>query len=673
MPSTPPNRRSFFGRGFSCNNMERSPKNDLARPSVPSTPPVMRLITERDSFSANSLELSPKDFHKMKGSLGRVEEDMLPRFPIVLPCNDQSATHMQCNPLDGKVSPRQCDKPKIVAPPITPKTSPRSRESMSKRRASCGTYSPPSPGSNYMLDYSTHTVPKLTQNLADPSDPAPTYRRRRRNSINGPLSTCKKTSFPVVDGHLPTYIPEHFTEVLPTPNQLGNGTSSSSLNPLGGNITSLSSSAEAGPPPPRTLRGFRGNSCSSLIDSVNEVIRPLEASSRFAAGSFDVGPSHPRQHHFGRRASLGGPVSSLLTPRTPITPMTPASTMASTISSRSRSRPSLYRRASCGSLTIQSLSPHIDLVSPLSFYEERLAVQDPARFASGCGDKAPPAPPQRPPRSKWSVDGSLSSASPIVSPAAASASTPPRPRRSRRASCGAIGDSKSMNQTETFSVERTPSAVEAAVAMQEPARHSQLPASRGSSRRASCGAIAYSASTANAPAARVLPRGTSSSALRLEQTKSSDNPDLGAMRLSAVDKAPATTEAVKPPSAPPPRVLPRGTSSSALRLAQQVDPLPPAADVPPRQPRRASMGSSSPPGTIVNAPTPRPNRPRRNRRASCSACTREIYISSETRSPPSAACPSYWTPTKTATESFFFSNTGREDPLPTPLYINPGN
>ena len=677
IPCTPPNRRSLFGRGLSCNNIERSPPNNRAGHLIPSTPPTTRSIAERDCFSVNSLELSPKDLHNMKGSLDRVEEHSSSHIAMALASNDQSPQHTRRSSfLRGDGSPRQCPKSKVASPPNTPKISPLPKESKLQRRASCGTYSPPSSGSNCMLDYSTHTVPKTVQNLPDTSDQTSAYRRRRRrNSLNGPLSTRNETVFPVMHGHLPTYIPEEYTEALSSSSKLGNGTSPSSSNPLDGNITSLSSSSAEAGPPPRTLRGFRENSCSSLIDSVNEVIQPLEASSRFSAGSFDVGPIHPRQRNFGRRASLGGPISNLLTPRTPITPITPASTMASTISSRSRSRPGLHRRASCGSLTIRSLSPHIDLVSPLSFFEEKLAVQDPARFASGCGDKAPPAPPQRHPPSKWSVAGSSSSASPKTNPEAVSASTPPRPKRSRRASSGSSGYSNRMNHAESISVERAPSAVEAAVAMQEPTAHSQLPPiSRGLNRRASCSALGYSASTANQAPARVLPCGTSSSALRLAQAKSSSSRGSEALRASATDEAPAAAAVTAKPSAPQARVLPRNTSSSAFRAAEQVDFLSTIVDAPPRQPRRMSAGSSISPDTIANAPSPRrPNSPRQNRRASCSACTHEIYVSNDTRSPRSAGCPSYWVPTKASTESFFFPNAGRQEPLPTPLYISPDN
>ena len=339
-----------------------------------------------------------------------------------------------------------------------------------------------------------------------------------------------------IDQQSPTFTPGSLSHYAPNTTQLkslqlvpGNGTSKRQHRRAScGTLifsSQVSSPIETSYNASHVRPGFiRRKSCKSIMDSVNDVILPLEATSRFSAGSFDVGPRHPRQQRPARRASTGGGgLVPQLTPCTPMTPLTPASTMASTISSKSQSaRPGLYRRASVGSLHIRSLSPQIDLVSPLTFFEEKMAMQDPSRFvADGLRDSIPSGPPRRTPSS------------------------------------------------DNFQ--------------------------------------------------RLL---------HASPTGSTNTP-------TKITKG-------KPPC--PPRVLPRGTSSSALRLSRQTDIKSfPRGDSAPRRPRRASISvvmtseSSYSPQSTLSSPTSEETL--RNRRASMSACTQEAYISADNTTSPRATTP----------------------------------
>jgi hypothetical protein len=96
-------------------------------------------------------------------------------------------------------------------------------------------------------------------------------------------------------------------------------------------------------------------------------------------------------------------------------------------------------------------------------------------------------------------------------------------------------------------------------------------------------------------------------------------------------------------SEPQKRMLPRGTSSSALRLEQVALP---NADTIPYHPRRASMGSIATRDRKykqVSRTKQGAQASSKYRRASLSACTREAYLGVDQRFPPPLA-PIIWAP-----------------------------
>jgi hypothetical protein len=116
------------------------------------------------------------------------------------------------------------------------------------------------------------------------------------------------------------------------------------------------------------------------------------------------------------------------------------------------------------------------------------------------------------------------------------------------------------------------------------------------------------------------------------------------------------------------QVLTAASSSHSTRTTPSPGFAVSSGDSPPRQPRRASMnGVSLIPSKTARTEPSRPSDrapPRRLRRASCSTCTRDAFLTTD----ESPAGPAYWTP-KTNTQAFYFSKTG--DSLPILPFIRP--